>query len=265
MCKKCIILIRKFISTKEGHLVLNILICDDCSKTLEIIKNVVIEFYQEIKLKNFNIVTFSNPDDTISYVKDRYDEKFIYILDIELNGDKNGLLLAREIRKLDNYSNEIIFVTNHTELSFKVFQYKLCALEFIDKTYNLSKQLKETLLIATKILTKDKTEQNKLQIKVSSEIFNILIDNIVYVQTIKKTRKLVLFTKNSRIEFYSTLKDLKNSLDNNFIQIHKTTIINKKFIKCINNDPKYPYIELKTNVQCPLSRNGLKEVKKHWM
>ena len=46
----------------------------------------------------------------------------IYILDIDLNEKKPGLNLGREIRKSDKYSGEMIFVTNHVELSFKVFQ-----------------------------------------------------------------------------------------------------------------------------------------------
>ncbi|UVE39486.1 hypothetical protein KTC92_09490 [Clostridium sp. CM027] len=89
------------------------------------------------------------------------------LLDINLNEERNGLSLGGEIRKLDDYKNEMIFVTNHIQMAFKVFQYKLRVLEFIDKNYNIDKQLKESILIATKILNKNKEEieEKSLQIK----------------------------------------------------------------------------------------------------
>ena len=103
---------------------INIIICDDCPNTLEMIKHIVEQFYNEISFKNFNIKTFSNSEDTITYTKNNYDKKKIYILDIDLNEERNGLLLGREIRKLDDYKSEIIFVTNHIQMAFKVLDRK---------------------------------------------------------------------------------------------------------------------------------------------
>ena len=203
---------------------INIIICDDCPNTLEMIKHIVEQFYNEISFKNFNIKTFSNSEDTITYTKNNYDKKKIYILDIDLNEERNGLLLGREIRKLDDYKSEIIFVTNHIQMAFKVFQYKLRVLEFIDKNYNIDKQLKESILIATKILNKNKEEieGKSLQIKFGIQIFNIPLKDVVCLETIKSTKKILLYKANNRLEFYGTLKEVKNSLDSNFIQVHKT-------------------------------------------
>ena len=244
----------------------NIIICDDCLNTLEIIKNIVEYSYNEISFKQFNIKTFNNSEDTITYTKNNYDEKKIYILDIDLNEERNGLLLGREIRKLDDYKSEIIFVTNHIQMAFKVFQYKLRVLEFIDKNYNLDKQLKESILIATEILTKnsEKIEEKSLQIKFGTQIFNIQLKDIICFETIKSTKKILLYKANNRLEFYGTLKELKNSLDYNFIQVHKTTIVNKNFIRSINKEPGNPYLELDNDIQCLISKSGLKEVIKRW-
>jgi two-component system response regulator AgrA len=245
---------------------INILICDDCSRTVELIKNIVNQFYDEIDLKDFSVQTFNNSKDITTYVKNNSIEKNIYILDIDLNEEKNGLLLGREIRKLDNYCGEMIFVTSHLEMSFKVFQYKLRVLEFIDKTCNLSKQLKESLSIATTIICKNAQEnkEKKLQVKSGIHIFNIPIKNVIYFETIKNSNKIILCTCNNRIEFYSTLKELKNSLDDNFIQVHKTTIVNKNYIRNINKSPNNLYVELENGVQCPVSRSGLKVVSDLW-
>ena len=245
---------------------INIIICDDSPNTLERIKNIVEQFYNEISFKQFNIKTFNNSEDTITYTKNNYDKRKIYILDIDLNEERNGLLLGREIRKLDDYKSEIIFVTNHIQMAFKVFQYKLRVLEFIDKNYNIDKQLKESILIATKILNKNKEEieGKSLQIKFGIQIFNIPLKDIVCLETIKSTKKILLYKANNRLEFYGTLKELKNSLDGNFIQVHKTTIVNKNYIKNLNKEPGNPYLELDNDIQCSISKNGLKEVIERW-
>lgn len=246
---------------------INIIICDDCLEIRNIISNVVNDFYNEINFKEFNIVNFDNSHDIIAYIKKNNKNKNIYLLDIDLKEEKNGLILAKELRKLDNYSGEMIFITNYPHMGFKVFQYKLKALDFIDKNYNFKKQLKESLLIATNIFNKKENEQEekKLQVKVQSQIYNVLFKDINYIETIKNSRKVVLYTSNSRLEFYDTLKNLSSLLDDNFIQIHRTTIINKNYIKNVCKNYNNPYVILKDGVKCILSRSGLKDVMKYWI
>ena len=77
---------------------IDIIICDDCPNALEIIKNIVEKFYYENRFKQFNIKKFNNSEDTISYTKNNYDKKKIYILDIDLNEEKNGLLLGDQLQ-----------------------------------------------------------------------------------------------------------------------------------------------------------------------
>ncbi|WP_141640252.1 response regulator, partial [Clostridium botulinum] len=135
---------------------IDVYICDDNTETLNIIAKTVTTFYEKINFNSFKISTFNNTTDILHNIKNNSNPKRIYILDIDLNEKINGLLLGREIRKLDNYSGEMIYITNHSELGFKVFQYKLRILQFIDKTFSLGKELEDSLLTATKILTETK-------------------------------------------------------------------------------------------------------------
>ncbi|MCY6355313.1 hypothetical protein [Clostridium sp. ZS2-4] len=58
---------------------MNILICDDCSRTVELIKNIVNEFYDEIDFNDFSVQTFNNSKDIITYVKNNpIEKKYIY-------------------------------------------------------------------------------------------------------------------------------------------------------------------------------------------
>ncbi|PRR77432.1 Accessory protein regulator protein A [Clostridium liquoris] len=246
---------------------INIMICDDCLEIRNIITNVINDFYKEINFKEFNIVSFDNFHDSIDYVRKNNNEKNIYLLDIDLNEEKNGLILGQEIRELDNYLGEMIFITNYSHMGFKVFQYKLKVLDFIDKNYNFQKQLRESILIATKILSKKENghAEKKLQIKVGSQIYNVLFKDIYYIETIKSSRKVVLYTSNSRLEFYDTLKNLSSLLDDRFIQIHRTIIVNKNYIENVCKDYNNPYVVLKDGVKCMISKDRLKEVMKNWM
>lgn len=246
---------------------INVFICDDNIETLKIINKIVNEFYQKINFKSFQISTFNNSKDVLDAIKNTPNQKRIYILDIDLNEKMNGLLLGREIRKLDNYSGEMIYITNHSELGFKVFQYKLRILQFIDKSYNLSNDLNDSLITATKILNKSNKKDNEKTLKIKSgfQIFNIPFKDIICIETIKNSKKVQISTNKNIIQFYTTLKELKDKLDDNFIQVHKTSIVNKNFIISVNKSQENPFVKLTNNILCPLSRNGIKEVNKHWI
>ena len=58
----------------------------------------------------------------------------LYFLDIELNTNMNGLVLADRIREYDP-RGFIVFITSHSEMSFLTFQYKVEALDFILKDH----------------------------------------------------------------------------------------------------------------------------------
>lgn len=245
---------------------IDIFICDDSIETLNIISTTINNFYTKNNFKSFKIFTFNNSNDLIQSIKNNTNPKKIYILDIDLNEKVNGLLLGREIRKLDNYSGEMIYITNHSELGFKVFQYKLRILQFIDKTCNFRKELEDSILTATNILNKPKNidKEKTLKIKSGFEIFNVPLKDIICIETIKNSKKVQLSTSKNIFQFYITLKELKNELDDNFIQVHKTTIVNKNFIISINKSQGDSFVKLKNDIFCPLSRNGIKEVNKHW-
>lgn len=239
----------------------NIIICEDNVKMGEELKKVAIEFLHENNINEFNIFNFQNYLNTVECVKEKVNEKNIYILDVELNEEKNGLMLGMEIRNIDKYSGVMIYITSHVELSQKVFEYKLQVLEFIDKNTDIRKNLKKCLNIASKtILCKSENNRGVLEVKCGFQIFKVLMKDIVYVETIKNSRKIALYTNKNRIEFYSSLKEMKDKLGGNFVQVHKTTLANKDYIKKVNKEKGNLYIEFTNECRCPISRQGVKEI-----
>ncbi|AAO35225.1 LytTR family transcriptional regulator [Clostridium tetani] len=108
-------------------------------------------------------------------------------------------------------------------------------------------------------------KKRSYKLKYNHRYIIVLFKDINYIETIKNNRKVVLCTSNSRLEFYDILKNLSSLLDDNFIQIHRTTIINKNYIKNVCKNYNNPYVILKDDVKCILSRSGLKNVMKYWI
>lgn len=249
------------IKNYKGNIMYNIIICDDNVKMGAKLKEIVIEFFKENNINEFNIFNFQDYLNTIECVKEKENEKNIYILDVELNEEKNGLMLGMEIRKIDKYSGVMIYITSHVELSQKVFEYKLQVLEFIDKNTDICQNLKKCLNIASKtILCKNENGGEVLEVKCGFQIFKVLTEDIIYIETIKNSRKIALYTDKDRIEFYSSLKEIKNRLGDNFVQVHKTTLANKNCIKKVNKEKGNLYIEFINEYRCIISRQGVKEI-----
>jgi two-component system response regulator AgrA len=115
---------------------LNIVICEDKQQNIKEISRIVKTFFEDKGLE-FSINAFNNFEEAIDYIKSLHSyEDCLYILDIDLKQDKNGLMLGREIRNLDEYKGEMIYVTAYVHQMYSVFKYKLKILDFIDKGYN---------------------------------------------------------------------------------------------------------------------------------
>ena len=89
---------------------INIVICDDDKSFTANIKK---KLKENINFE-YNIFSYENyTKEFLSYIKSNK-VSTIYILDIDLkNKDTNGLYIARKVRQLRNYSDEIIFFTSY--------------------------------------------------------------------------------------------------------------------------------------------------------
>ncbi|SHJ73131.1 response regulator [Paramaledivibacter caminithermalis] len=110
----------------------NFVICEDDNRFRKKILDYINNYIDMQKLEGKITVETILCKEVLEYVKKNGTNKNIYILDIDLNDNMNGLQLAKRIRKYDIYGY-IIFVTNHIELSLTTHKYKVRALDFIVK------------------------------------------------------------------------------------------------------------------------------------
>jgi len=239
---------------------LNIIICEDKQENIKEISRIAKDFFEDKGIE-YSINAFNNFEKTISYIKSLHSyEDCLYILDIDLKQDKNGLMLGREIRNMDEYKGEMIYVTAFTHQMHSVFKYKLKILDFIDKGYNMENDLKEAFKVYLKIY-QDKVRNKSLVFKIGGNVFMIRPSDIVCIETDKSKKKIIIYTTKEQISVNLTLKEIQEKLTNQFIQIHRSIIVNKEHIKKMENVNEDLYVVLTGGIKEIVSKRREKEIK----
>ena len=225
---------------------LDIYICEDNAKQLAFLANYVSDYTKNLPA-TLVLATLSPAEILVKYKNTN--NPALFILDIALKTEINGLELARRIREQGKKAT-IVFITIYPELMQLTFQYKIEALDFIVKSDNIKTRLKECIDIAIK--RQNKTTKT-LQITDNDEIIFLDMDDITHIETTGIRHKLRLYTNTRAIEFNAELKSLEEKLDERFIRCHKSCIINRDKIARINK--KDNTITMVNGSVCPISRS----------
>jgi two-component system response regulator AgrA len=241
-----------------------IIICEDNLVHINKIKCIVKDI---IAKKNYNFkiaLVTQNIYDVIEFSNLNRNEKSIYLIDIDLKSDINGIRLAEIIRKNDIYAN-IIFITNHIELSFLSFKYKVQAIDFIakDNFNSIKKNLQDCLEYINETFYKNENiNENYLLVKCNDIIINVVFNDILFIESsTKNSHKLILHEKNRLIEFSDTLKEVYQKLNEDFYRCHKAYIVNVCKIREVNK--KERVITFENGEICYASFRLIKGLLKH--
>ncbi|SMF90421.1 two component transcriptional regulator, LytTR family [Paenibacillus uliginis N3/975] len=161
--------------------------------------------------------------------------RYLFMLDIDLKADMNGIQLAGILR--DSYPDcFIVFVTTHSELSYLTFQYKVEAFDFImkDNPEQFLLRVDECLRKAYERHLKKGRDTRKMTIETEESIINVKHEDVLFFETSSSPHKIKLHEQYRQIEFYGTLKELEKQLDDRFFRCHKAYIVNLHNIKEID-------------------------------
>lgn len=240
---------------------LKVFICEDNKKQLEDFNNYVenIIFSQDLDM-DISLVT-NNPYDILNFLKDN-SVNGLYLLDVDLKTSINGIELAEQIRKYDP-RGFIVFITTHSEMSYLTFKYKVEAMDYIikDNYKEVKSRIKECILNAhAKYSSNVNTLHKVFTFEVENRTINIEYNSILFFETSSSSHKVVLHAKNRQVEFYSTMKNIENNLDERFCRCHESFIINKDNIKEINKSKRT--IFMNNGQECIASIRGLRKLNK---
>ena len=217
---------------------LNFVLCDDNINILNKMKQML----ETIFIKNnFNAsVSFQSTNylEILNYINNNTVD--VIMLDINLQSNKSGLELAKEIRKICKNAY-LIFTTGHLEYAMVAYKYK--TFDYLAKpiTYD---RLEDTITR----LFEDVNNTSKNYIRIDNKNTFIDSDEIHYI---KKDKVMLVFHTSIRdYTTYGSFSKFENRLPKTFIRCHKSYIANISQIKDI--DPISSIVTFKDNSTCYL-------------
>lgn len=209
---------------------MNFIIYEDEKEYIEKYKNIIHKLLGPTDL-NYKMIEIKEYNEENKKIIKKIEGNKIYILDIEVTG-KNGLELARNIRKTGDWTSPIIIVTSHDEFKHVGYTAKILMLNFISKQENLETQLIETLKIALEINMANKA----LCYTNKGESYRIPYKDILYIEKNLNDNICNIVTKNETYSIRKTIIELEKILsdDIGFVKTHRSCIVNIRKIKSVD-------------------------------
>ena len=200
-------------------------------------------------LHNEYSISVRNLSDTISDFFS-YD---LYILDINMQGEKLGFQLAKLINE-QNKSASIIFCTNYDDLVFEA--YYIDILFFVRK-----KHLEQDMLQAFMKYEALELKKHTINIKTKTGYKKISISDILYIESSHNNCYLHTITKEVFDIPKSMSSFLKELNEPSIMKINPSTAVNMSYVTQIDNFKLY----VRGVKDLEVSRRKLKKVKEYFL
>lgn len=234
---------------------LDFVLCDDNFNVLTRLEKLLETIFIDGKFDARIALSTTMPEELINYM--RNNTVHVVILDIDLKSKISGLDLANTIRNHDK-NVYIIFTTGHLEYGLMAYKYK--TFDYIPKPIT-RERLEETITrlfedVSGCVTNFVRLDNNKTIIKQ---------DTIKYIQ--KDGMKTIFHTDTREYETYSSFKTIMQQLPEQFMQCHKSYIVNTSKIVGIDSASNTILLDNKDQgYRCfigPKYKNKLMEVFNH--
>lgn len=210
-----------------------IAICDDDVNTIHTLHNVLVKICKNRSI-DFEIEIFSSGETLLTHIQKNYIGYDLIFLDIKMD-NINGIEVAREIRKFDEYVY-LIYVTNYENYALEA--YEVYPYQFLVKPFSFD--ILEKHLI--KIYSKLSSEDIFYEYKSKRSYYRIPIRDIMYFESNKRIISIYLVDGNV-YTYYDKLNTIEEKISNTkamFWRIHQSILVNSRYIKC----KSYDHVEL---------------------
>lgn len=177
----------------------------------------------------YDILEYSHLTDELKIVINNSNPK-VYIMDIDLNSKVSGLDIGKYIRNYD-WDSEIIYITSHDKMFEKVFRNIYKVFDFIEKFDSMEERFKNDI---NQILLR-KWDKKKFTYSNNRISFEIYLDDILYLYRDTVERKVAIKTVKGNIFYVNkNINQIIEDLDERFIQVHRSCIVNKDKVNVYN-------------------------------
>ena len=220
---------------------IKIAICDDEKNIRNYLMSLIREQNAECE-----ITEYASADEYLSSGL----EHDLLFLDIELKGSASGMDgmgMARQIRGMGEIKQPvIIFVTGYEKYVYDAFD--VDAFQYLVKPVNEQKFAEVFSRAQDKILSEAEQKKKTLVIQYAGANKAIPLDNIYYMES--QSHKIVLYTKDGKVEYYAKIGELEEELQGQFCRIHKGYLVN---LSCVDEYSRTE-IMLTNGDKLPLSK-----------
>ncbi len=230
---------------------LDFVLCDDNVNVLNKLEKMLEAIFISKKFDSQIVLSTTKPDELINYVRNNTIN--VAVLDIDLKSKVSGLDLANMIRKKDK-NVYIIFTTGHLEYGLMAYRYK--TFDYLPKPIT-KERLEETLIR----LFEDASGSTSDFVRLDNNKTIIKQDSIQYIQ--KEGMKVIFHTDTRNYETYSSFKKILPQLPKQFVQCHKSYIVNTEKITDVNTTNSTILLNNNSDAKCligPKYKNKFMEV-----
>lgn len=236
---------------------MKIVICDDSIEDLLKIEKFLLKYKKFYPNIDFEVEKFSNASQLYNNIQ-KNEIADIYILDIIMS-EKNGIDIGQQIRK-NNANNIIIYITCSSDFALEA--YDLHAVRYILKPVN-ENSIFEALNYALSYT--NTVKEASYIIKTKDGLVPVPYSQIEYIENSSRMLEAHL-TNNKIIRSIFIRKSFEDEIselieENQFIQVHKSFLINLKYIKKLAKNN----VIMESGKNIPISQKRTAFVKKEYL
>ena len=206
---------------------INFIICDDNKNFRNHVQRLVDSYMMksDIDYKTYIFEEYNNDFKKLA----RKDIGFkVYLLDIRTK-NSSGLDAARMIREeLDDWVSIILIITSFSEYRYEALGNRLYLLDFISKVDNCDTRIEDNL---NKALKNYNNRYNCLSYELNHIIKRIEFRHIIYIEKEQDSKRCIIKTIYGEQIIRKNLREVIKLLDNSFMKIHRSLIVNLDYIK----------------------------------
>lgn len=206
---------------------INFIVVDDIKKYSDIVCDIITKVMMKNKFM-YKTYSFNEYDDEFFSVMNSSLSNKIYIMDIETK-NASGIDIARKIRKFD-VDSIIIFVTVYNEAGMVLLQDDLMFLSFLSKFDDFENKLYGSINKALEFIN----HRICINFNDKGTIYNIPVNDILYVTKESNSRKSIIKTTNSSYVVNLTLREIVDICGDYLVQTHRSCFVNKDRVRVIN-------------------------------
>lgn len=209
------------IKLKWGKEMYRMAIVDDDNMFCDTIRNYLENISYELKIE-LEISIWYTGEELYKYLKEDNQMDIIF-LDIEL-AEKSGIWLGNRIREeFSDFKTAIAYISYEKNYALQLFQTQ--PIDFLVKpVYE-----KDVKRVIKRYLQESQSKKLQFSFKKGHKYCNMLYGDILYFQSVG--RKIRIIAREEEQEFYGKLEKIKEQLPHQFIQIHKSYLVNENYIR----------------------------------